>query len=133
MFFGLKDPFGLIRHETEEGLRRQVPGAVLERIETHGQPKFLTIGKKTADPAKVTVAHYAFSVQARLRVSYAEGTKREVLDSALTFMFGNVDVPGAQICRTHFDLHRDAESNFTDACFNERFLSFRAEMAQPKT
>ena len=49
MFFALKDPFGMIRQETEAGLRRQVPDCVLERIETFGEPKFLTLGRKTQD------------------------------------------------------------------------------------
>jgi hypothetical protein len=28
-------------------------------------------------------------------------------------------------CRTHFDLHTDAELGFTDATFEQRFLAFR--------
>jgi hypothetical protein len=130
MFFALKDPFGMIRQETEAGLRRQVVDAVLERIETFGEPKFLTLGRKTQDPSKVVVAHFAFSVLARLHVNYAGGAKREVITAALTFMFGNVDVPEPPACRTYFDLHRDAQLNFTDDRFEERFLTFRTTLAQ---
>jgi hypothetical protein len=131
MFFGLKDPFGTIRQETEAELRRQVADTVLERIETFGEPKFLTLGKKTQNPSKVVVAHFAFSVLARLYVTSAAGTHREVLDAALTFMFGNVDVPASTTSQTHFDLHGDAQRNFTDDRFKERFLAFRTALLQP--
>jgi hypothetical protein len=130
MFFGLQDPFGMIREETEDGLRRQVADTVLERIETFGKPKFFTLGRKTGDPSTVIVAHFAFAVRARLSVSSAAGTAREVLDAALTFLFGNVDVPGSQVCRTYFDFHDDADSAFEDEIFRDRFLEFRAELAE---
>ena len=131
MFLGLKDPFGMIRQETEAGLRRQVADTVLERIETIGTPKFLTLGKKTQDPSQVVVAHFAFSVLARLYVTHDAGAQREVINAALTFMFGNMDFPGAATCRTHFDLHGEAHLNFTDDRFEERFLAFRATLSQP--
>lgn len=131
MFLGLNDPFGMIRQETETMLRRQVADSVLERIETLGEPKFLTLGRKTDDASKVVVAHFAFSVLARLHVSFAAGTKHEVIGAALTFMFGNVDVPAGATRQSHFDLHRDAQVNFTDERFQERFLSFRAALAEP--
>ena len=131
MFFGLKDPFGMIREVTETGLRGQVADTVLERIETFGEPKFLTLARKTQDPSKVIVAHFAFSVLARLHVTSAGGTYREVIDAALTFMFGNVDVPESSTCRTHFDVHGDAQLNFNDDRFEERFLAFRSTLRQP--
>jgi hypothetical protein len=127
MFFGLEAPYALIRTEVEAGLRRQISDSVLERLETHGEPKFLTLGRKTADPSKVVAAHFGFSVRARLTVSHAAGAKRDTLEAALTFLFVNVDLPGDERCRTHFDLHGDAVRNFTDERFKERFLSFRAE------
>src|SRR5688572_1262694 len=114
MMFGLPDPFGFIRSETEQGLRGQVSDTVLERIATHGEPKFLTLGKKTGDGSQVVVSHFGFSVRARLSVSFAGGTGREEIESALTFLFGDVDQPGAERCRTHFDFHADAQRNFTD-------------------
>lgn len=131
MFYGLENPFGMIRRETEAGLRGQVADTILERIETFGKPKFLTLGRKTGDPTKVVVAHFAFSVRARLQVTYSGGAKREVIDATLTFMFGNVDPPKIPACRTHFDLHGDAQVNFTDERFEERFLAFRATLRQP--
>ena len=91
MFFGLAEPYTMIRADLESGLRKQVPDSVLERIETHGEAKFLTLGRKTADPSKVVVAHFGFSVLARLSVSYAAGAKREVIETAITFLFVNVD------------------------------------------
>lgn len=127
MMFGLSDPFGMIRQETEQGLRHQVPDTILERIATQGEPKFLTLGKKTDDGSHIVVSHFGFCVRARLSVSFARGTQREEIESLLTFLFGNVDQPGAERCRTHFDLHGDAERNFTDEAFRARFIAFRNE------
>jgi hypothetical protein len=131
MFFGLQDPFEMIRQETEAVLRRQVADTVLERIETCGEPKFLTLAKETDDPSKVIVAHFAFSVLARLYVASAGGAHREVIDAALTFMFGNIDVPASSTCRAHFDLHGEAQLNFTHDRFEGRFLAFRSSLQQP--
>lgn len=127
MMFGLSDPFGLIREETEKGLRRQVPDTILERIATQGEPKFLTLGKKVGDGSQIVVSHFGFCVRARLSVSYEGGTRHEEIESLLTFLFGEVDQPGAERCRTHFDLHGDAERNFTGDAFRARFIAFRNE------
>lgn len=134
MFFGLKDPYGFIREEVEASLAKQVPGTVVERVETFDTPKFLTLGRKTADPTKIIAAHYAFCVRARLTLSLAGGARREVVDAALTFMFGNVDLRGRDagvVCRTFFDLHHDAAPNFDDGVLKERFLAFRAGVPDP--
>lgn len=127
MMFGLSDPFALIRQEIERGLRRQVPDSVLERIATQGEPKFLTLGKKVGDGSQLVVSHFGFCVRARLSVSYTGGTRREEIESLLTFLFSDIDQPGSELCRTHFDLHGDAERNFTDDVFRERFIAFRNE------
>lgn len=127
MFFGLVEPLAMIREETEQGLRGQVPDTVLESLVTRGQPKFLTIGKKTTpDSSQVIVAHFGFSVQAHLTVTYDGGRERAEIEAALTFLFGNVDRPESQQSRTHFDLNDDAARNFTDELFKDRFLAFRA-------
>ena len=127
MFFGLKDPFGLIRSEAESGLRQEVADTELEVIKTFDEPKFLTLGRKTDDGQRMIVTHFGFAVRAQLYVRYAAGTKHEVIDAALTFLFANVDRPGSQKLRTFFDLHADATARFTDDTFRERFLAFKAE------
>ena len=121
------DVFRMIRSRTELGLRNQVPDSVLERIETFGDPKFVVFGKATDEPSRVIVTHSAFCVRARLFVSY-HATEREVVDATLTFFFGNLDVPENTIVKAHFDLHHEAELNFTDDQFESRVLAFRAEI-----
>lgn len=130
MFFGLADPYGLIREELERGLRQQVADTVVESIVTHGTPKYLTIGKRlTEGSSKVVVAHFAFCVAATVSLHYAGGQKRETLPVALTFAFGRVDEPGRQTSRSWFDLHDDAARAFDDEVLKERFLAFRAGLS----
>jgi hypothetical protein len=129
MFFGLKDPFGLIRSEVESSLRQEVADTELEVIKTFDEPKFLTLGRKTDDGERMIVTHFGFAVRAQLYVRYAGGSQHEVIDAALTFLFANVDRPGAQKVRTFFDLHADAAERFTDETFRERFLAFKMESA----
>lgn len=128
LFFGLRDPFGLIREEIEQGLREQVSDTELLSIATLEKPKFLTLGRKT-DDEQVIVTHFAFCLRARLTVLFDERRKGEVLEAALTFLFGNVDQPGKQRFRRHFDMHAAADQHFDDAELKRRFLAFRAEMA----
>jgi hypothetical protein len=107
MWFGplhRDDLFRLIRRQTEEGLRSQ---------------------------ASDRVGHVAFAFRAHLSVSYAVGTRQERVEAAMTFFFGNVDVPGRTVCAAHFDLHADAELNFNDRCFKERVMAFRAYVPDP--
>src|SRR5262245_27126147 len=114
MLFGLSDPWDFIRDETEGTLRRQVPDSVLERIVTFGEPKFLTLGRKTDDGSQMMVSHHAFCIRAQLTVSHAGGAKHELIDALLTFMFGDVDRPGSERCQSYFDVHGDAKTKFTD-------------------
>jgi hypothetical protein len=125
MMFGLDDSFDFIRDETESGLRRQVPDAVLERIVTYGEPKFLTLGRKTDDGSRMVVSYHAFCVRAQLTVSRAGGAGHELIEALLTFLFGDVDRPGSERCQTYFDVHRDAKTKFTDEVFESRFRLFR--------
>src|SRR5689334_12077589 len=83
MFFGLRDPFGLIREEVEEGLREQVPDTEVVSIATLEKPKFLTLGRKTDDENRVVVTHFAFCLRARLTVLFDERRKGEVIEATL--------------------------------------------------
>ena len=130
LLFGLRDPFGLIRDEVESGLREQVPDTDVVSIAVLGPPKFLTLGRKAEDGAQLIVTHFAFCLRARLSVLFAEGRKGEVIEATLTFLFANVDAPGKQRFRRHFDVHGEAENGFDDARFKQRFLAFRAEQAE---
>jgi hypothetical protein len=127
MFFGLSDPYAMIRDEAESTLRKQVPDTILESIATFDKPKFLTIGRKTDDPNKVVVSWFAFCVRATLSLSYNAGGSRESMPTTITFMFGRVDERGRELCRTFFDVNADAEPCFSDELFERRFLAFRRE------
>ena len=125
MWFGLREPFGMIRDEVAGALKRQVPDSVVEHIAAYGKPKFLTIGKQTDDAGKITVKAFGVCFRARIDVRFNKGVDREMLDSTLTFLFRNVDGPNMQ-SRMHFDLHADADRMFDDEAFEQRFLAFRA-------
>jgi hypothetical protein len=129
MFFGLRDPFGLIREEVEAALREQVPDTDVVSIATLEQPKFLTLGRKADDETQMIVTHFAFCLRARVSVLFDARRKGEVIEATLTFLFGNVDSPGKQRFRRHFDVHAQAEAEFDDARFKQRFLAFRTARA----
>jgi hypothetical protein len=58
------------------------------------------------DLSKVKVGHVAFAVRAHLFLSYAAGTRHERIEAAMTFFFGNVDVPGGTVTDVRFASHR---------------------------
>lgn len=127
MFFTLRDPYGLIRDETEAALRRQVSDTEVESIACSGAPKFLTIGRKIDGGARIAVTWFAFCVQARIELTCDAGQQRDELGATLTFLFGRIDEPGAEASRVYIDLHGDAERCFADEVFQERFVAFRSE------
>lgn len=126
MFFGLREPFGMIRDEVESTLKRQVADSVIEHIAAYDKPKFLTIGQQTDDAGKVTVSAFGVCFRARIDVRFNKGKDRELLDSTLTFLFRGVDGPNLQ-SRVHFDLHGDAARYFDDKLFEQRFLAYRSD------
>ena len=129
MFFTLRDPYGLIREETEAGLRRQVDDTEVTSIVCTGVPKFLTLGRRIDDGARIAVTFFAFCVQARVALTYDGGRQSDELGAALTFLFGRIDEPGSEASRVYIDLHDDAERCFTDETFQQRFVAFRSESA----
>lgn len=126
MFFGLRDPFGLLRQEVEDALSEQVAGTEVLSIATLGEPKFLTLGRK-ADDEQVVVTHFGLAVRARVTVLFDARRKGEVLEALVTLLFGGVDTT-AKRYRRHFDVHEEATRCFDDAVFKERFLAFRASV-----
>jgi hypothetical protein len=123
MFFGLTEPFAMIREEIESSLRKQVADVVVERIAGRDEPKFLTLGKKIEDGSKMIVTAFAFAFSSTIDVSSSHGKER--LDATVTFLFRDVDKPGSEKCRTYVDLNADAPRGLTEV--QERFLAFRYE------
>ncbi len=126
MFFGIRDPYRMIRGETESVLRGQVDDTEVESIVCSGEPKYLTLGRKI-DDGSVVVTWFGFCVRALVALRYDGGRQRDELPSALTFLFGRVDEPGQELTRVYLDVHDDAERCFTDDVFHQRFLAFRNE------
>jgi hypothetical protein len=125
MFFGLRDPYGTIRAEIENALREQVPDTELASVAIIDKPKFLTLGRRSEDGQHAIVTHFGFCARAKLAVLFDQQRKGELIEATLTYLFGNVDVAGSQTCRTHFDLHEDADRHFDDEVFKRRFMTFR--------
>jgi hypothetical protein len=125
MFYGLSDPFALVRTEVESSLRAQVADTLIDSIVAHGTPKFLTLGRKVGDGTKIVVTHFGTCFPARITVRYDDGRKREQLAATFTLLLGRVDQPGKEVARTHLDVHADAAQGFTDETFEERFMKFR--------
>lgn len=125
MFYGLADPYRLIRSETEAGMRRQVSDTEIDSIVCAPGVKFLTLGRKIEDGARMIVTFFGFCVRTRIALRYAAGTEHDELDATLTFLFGRIDEPGAQVSTVHFDLHGDAERALDDTVFQQRFVAFR--------
>jgi hypothetical protein len=124
---GLADPFGLIRRELEDVLREQVPGSEVAAIQMGGAPLVLGIVRKLDDGDGV-LAHFGFCLRALVSVSHPGGA--ESLAVAMTFLFGDVDRPGGQKLRTCFDMHREAQTQFTAEVLRERLLRFRTELSR---
>jgi hypothetical protein len=79
MFFGLVDPFRIIRRDLEEGFAKQVQDTVVEAITMQGEPRFLTLGRRTSEDAMVIVTSFAFCLRAAVSVTYAGGERHETL------------------------------------------------------
>jgi hypothetical protein len=125
MFYGLIDPYAMIRAEILGVLRRQVADTQLHHVAVQGEPKYLTIGRASDEPDKVIVAHFGFCLQATLGVTDGRGEKGELLPATATFLFCDVDQPGKERMQLHLDLFADAGQAFDDDVFRRRFLAFR--------
>jgi hypothetical protein len=128
MFFTLRDPYRMIRDEIESLLRRQVGDTAVTAIVCTDPPKFLTLGRKIDDGARIAVGYFAFCVRARIALTCDAGQQHDELPAALTFLFGRIDEPGHETSRVHVDVHADGDRAFTDDMFQERFAAFRAEI-----
>jgi hypothetical protein len=127
MFYGLADPFALVRAEVERSLRAQMADTVVDSITAHGEPKFLTLGRKVGDGSKMVVTWFGTCFAARIAVSYDTGRKHERLAATFTLLIGRIDEPGKERARTFLDVHADAERGFTDETFQARLMAFRHE------
>ncbi len=124
MFFGLDDPFGYIRQHLEEVLTSQVPSTRINSIRCHGEPKFLTLGRKLEDdPDKVVVTYCASCFQCTIDVETDE--HREQLPSTVTLCLGEIDRADDQRAQLFLHIYHDADPAFEEDEFRARFLEFR--------
>lgn len=128
VFLLLDDPLGLVRAEVEHELRAQVPDTELDAIVMHGEPRFLTVGDRTAEGDAITVSQFGMCLRATLTVGRAGAAERHELAATLTFLFALLDRPGQEQLRTFFDLGADADPAFTDEVFDERFEELRSDL-----
>jgi dienelactone hydrolase len=124
LMFGLPDPYDVIRAAVEAELAELAPAAVLDAIELHGDPKWLTIVRRDGD-GRGTVVQLGFCAGARLAITtdYAH----EQLAATLTFLVGDWDDPDRPHgrYRAHLDLDAGAEAGLDDEVFRRRFQEFR--------
>jgi hypothetical protein len=119
MMFGFRDPYGVIRAETEA---RFAPDAV-ESIVLDA-PKWLTIARRDEpDGDSGTIVQFGFCARAQIAVN--AGYSVEQVAATLTFLVGGWDDPPNHRRRVHFDLHDEADAGYDDARFRARFLAFR--------
>jgi hypothetical protein len=124
MFFGLTDPFAYIRRRIESVLAQQVPGTRVHSIRCHGEPNFLTIGRKLEeDPENVVVTYWATCFRCEIAVESPD--QKAELPSTITLCAGQIDEPGQERTQLFLDLFDDADKAFEEAFFKERFVEFR--------
>lgn len=128
MFYSLDEPYAMMRERLAEALRGQVADTEVEYLRCTGQPKWLTLGRKVGDGTKMIVTAFAFCVQAQIAVVSGGGQDREEMPAALTFLFAKMDEPGNQVSSMFLDLHGDAQTQFADPVFQQRFAEFRARV-----
>lgn len=125
MFFGLDEPFAVIREELEAMFRQQVPSSKLNSITARGEPRFLTLGRRLEDDEdKIVVTHYGVCFQCTVDVESDDHREPE-LACTMTLAFGDIDAPGEQRMQTWMDLHADADPAFEEDAFKAKFLEFR--------
>lgn len=125
MFFGIREPFGLIREQVENMFRSQVASSRIHSIRAEGEPKFLTIGRRSEpDDGMVVVSHFAMCFRCSVDVESDEH-REPALRCTMMMAFGDVDKRGEARMRAWMDLHADADAAFDDEVFRQRFLEFR--------
>ena len=128
MFFGLDEPYAMIRAQIEETLRAQVAGTEVAAIRGLGEPLWVSLGRKLeAEPDKVQIGHFAFCFRCALDLGTPRG--RERLQACVTFMFRDIDIEGGAQSRYFLDLGEDADKAFDKDILTHRFLEFRGEVS----
>lgn len=126
MFYGLDEPYVIIREELEKIFEAQVPGTSVDAVVAYGEPKWLTLGRRLDDEPE-TVVVGSFGLCFRCHIDVATPKRREQLDAAMTMLFRDIDRPGSARMRVTLDLHDDAAAGFDDDVFQRRLLEFREE------
>ncbi len=125
MFFGLAEPFAMIREELEEVFVSQIESSRVHAIIAKGEPKFLTIGYRSEpDEGKVVVTHYGVCFQANIDVENDDDRVPE-LPLTMTVCVGRLDQPGEESMQTWVHLLEDADGAFEQETFEQRFMEFK--------
>lgn len=125
MFFGVDEPFAMLRSELESMFRQQIASSRVNAIKAVGEPKFLTMGHRLdGDDDKVVVTHYGVCFQCVIDVETDDHRERE-LWCTMTVAFGEIDQPGEERMQSWMDLQADADPAFEEDAFKAKFLEFR--------
>jgi hypothetical protein len=125
MFFGVDEPFAMLRSELEDMFRQQIASSRINAIKTVGEPKFLTMGHRLeGDEDKVVVTHYGVCFQCSIDVETDDHREPE-LWCTMTVAFGDLDQPGDERMQAWMDIGGDADAAFEEEAFKGKFLEFR--------
>jgi hypothetical protein len=131
MFFGLSDPYGLLRSVVSDGLREQVQDTEVVSIRAHGEPSWLTAGVRHPEaPSQLVVTRFGLAVRASLHARSESLGLDQVLEAGITLLFARVNERGREQSRSFLDLHADAERTLER--FESRFLAHGREQASER-
>jgi hypothetical protein len=131
MFFGLSDPYGLLRSVVSDGLREQVPDTEVVSIRAHGEPSWLTAGVRHPEaPTHLVVTRFGLAVRASIHARSDALGLDQVLEAGITLLFARVNERGREQSRSFLDLHADAERTLER--FEARFLAHGREHASER-
>ena len=131
LLFGLDDPFAVLRREVTRYLQQQSPDTEVEQIACRGEPKWLTLTRRTdvglgTAPA-MTVTGFGLCVEAT--ITSGAGYASEQAAATITLLCCRWDQPKRELVRAFVDLGADAGPGFSDEAFQHRLLAFRHEVA----
>jgi hypothetical protein len=100
------DPRAVVREEVERCFAQQVAGSVLERLTITRDPRYLTGGRRAADPTKIVVVRAALAAPFAALVRDPQGGLHEVIG---VFSWVAVGLEGTdRRDRFYLDLDEDA-------------------------
>ena len=131
MLFGLDDPYGVIRREVTRYLQQQSPDTEVEQIACRGEPKWLTLTRRTATALgaapEMTVTGFGLCVESMITSGVGYASEQSM--ATITLLCCRWDEPRRELVRAFVDVGPEAAPGFSDEAFQHRLLAFRHEVA----